>query len=142
MCTKICGFCRKELPETLEFFATKGTGIKKVFQWQCRDCQKNYRKEHYERNREKYILKAKNNRQKLVDDFQDFKKTLKCNRCSENRWWVLEFHHTNPNEKEGEISLLVRKGSKEKLFKEIKKCEVLCCNCHRNLHYEGNADNA
>ena len=41
----------------------------------------------------------------------------------------------NPDEKEIEVSMLVRKCSKQKLFDEINKCIVLCANCHRDLHY-------
>lgn len=140
MCKRICGACKIEFPETTEFFATRKRKRKNKieFQWQCKQCQKKYRKFHYENNKQKYILKAKINRQKSVDNFQDFKRTLKCNRCEESRWWLLDFHHTDPDKKEGEISFLLRKVSKEKLFEEISKCEVLCSNCHRDLHYKEN----
>lgn len=142
MCTKICGICKKDLPETEEFFATRERKGKITFQWQCRECQKDYRKQHYEKNKQKYINKAKINRQKTIDEFKAFKQTLKCNRCPENRWWVLDFHHIDPLEKDNQVSVLVRKVSKERLMKEIKKCEVLCSNCHRDLHYQQKADNA
>ena len=136
MCTKICGSCKKELPETEEFFATKKLKTKTILQWQCRKCQKEYRKKHYEANKDKYISKAKNYRQSNVEDFIEFKKTLKCNRCPEDRWWVLDFHHINPEEKDREVSNLIKSASKERIQKELEKCEVLCSNCHRDLHYQ------
>lgn len=48
----------------------------------------------------------------------------------------LEFHHVDPSIKETEISKLVGKALKnqERLFNEISKCVVLCCNCHTALH--------
>lgn len=52
----------------------------------------------------------------------------------EDRWWVLDFHHTSPDEKEGSISNLV--DSPNKLEKELEKCIVLCSNCHRDLHFQ------
>lgn len=63
------------------------------------------------------------------------KKTLKCNRCPETDWVALDFHHSDPNEKDMEISNMVGLAwSKEKILKEISKCEILCANCHRKHH--------
>ncbi len=84
--------------------------------------------------------KSKNNlksrRRKLRNAIDDIKKTLNCNNCKENRWWLLDFHHTDPSTKENTVSKLVRTSNKEKVLDEIKKCEVLCANCHRDLHYK------
>ena len=49
---------------------------------------------------------------------------------------ALEFHHPNKNDKE-----IVGIGSNtycyswKKIEKEIKKCVVLCSNCHKELEY-------
>ena len=64
----------------------------------------------------------------------DLKMSLKCIKCGESRHWVLEFHHRDPSKKEGSISRLLRGGSKKKVLEEIKKCDVLCANCHRTRH--------
>ena len=64
----------------------------------------------------------------------NIKKTLKCSICGEDRWWVLDFHHTDPNKKEKHISHLIE--SPKKLQEELKKCIVVCSNCHRDLHYK------
>ena len=63
------------------------------------------------------------------------KKTLKCIKCGENRWWVLDFHHVNPEEKEYSLARLKTQGSKPRIINEMSKCIVLCANCHRDLHY-------
>lgn len=47
---------------------------------------------------------------------------------------VYDFHHRDPLEKEGNIGRLVSKNW-EDLRKEIEKCDLLCSNCHRILHY-------
>lgn len=46
---------------------------------------------------------------------------------------ALDFHHLDPNQKELNIGSGLR-GSLEHIRDEIKKCVVLCCRCHRELH--------
>lgn len=89
-----------------------------------------------EGQKEKY--KASNYRRRLrnKDWMEDVKKDLHCESCGEERWWVLDFHHSNPEEKEAGVARLLRQASKERVLKEISKCKVLCSNCHRDLHYK------
>lgn len=48
---------------------------------------------------------------------------------------ALTFHHRNPLEKSFEISKgLTSKKSLSKLVDEAKKCDLLCANCHFELH--------
>ena len=98
--TKLCGSCKKELPETKEYFAERKLKTKTVFQWQCRNCHKAYRKKHYEHNKEKYVSKANDYRKEVSDWFQELKEKLNCSKCDEKRWWVLDFHHADPSGKE------------------------------------------
>lgn len=69
--------------------------------------------------------------------WNDFKSTLKCKNCGENHAACLEFHHRVPGEKELKISHYSKSGwfSRQKLLREIEKCDVLCANCHRKEHY-------
>jgi 5-methylcytosine-specific restriction endonuclease McrA len=47
----------------------------------------------------------------------------------------LTFHHKNPSEKSFAISrALCKKRSKEELIEEVKKCVLLCSNCHNEIH--------
>ena len=132
--TKICGTCKSEL--SIDNFASRKLKTKTVLQWQCKDCQKKYRREHYEQNKQKYILKARVYNKSISNWFDEYKKTLKCSKCEEKRWWVLDFHHINPQEKEFSVAALKGKASKSKLLNEVSKCIVLCSNCHRDLHYQ------
>jgi hypothetical protein len=69
--------------------------------------------------------------------FQDLKKTLKCNRCPETDWRVLDFHHKDPSQKDWEVANMVRsRWSQKRILAEIDKCEVLCANCHRREHWD------
>jgi len=98
---------------------------------------KEYQKKHYQANKEYYVKKAKESNDKLKKEFDEYKKTLKCSICEENHPATLDFHHENPTEKEIGISqAIARNWSWLRLKKEIKKCIILCSNCHRKLHYE------
>lgn len=47
----------------------------------------------------------------------------------------VEFHHKNPGVKEKALSQASLWGwGEERLLEEIRKCEVLCANCHRKHH--------
>lgn len=87
------------------------------------------------RNKERKYLAAR--KRKLL-----FIKMLgeKCSRCGIKlsiMWPIscFEFHHINGNGfKEGNISSLIC-GSLNKALIEIKKCQLVCANCHRAIHY-------
>ena len=134
--TKRCSLCKNDLPATDEFFASRYDKKEVQLQGTCRLCQKKYRKDHYKKHKQKYIDKAKDYRIKVRDWFNDLKKDLFCEVCGEDRYWVLDFHHNDPLQKDNEVTNLVRDCSKEKIIEEIKKCKVLCSNCHRDLHHK------
>lgn len=61
----------------------------------------------------------------------------KCIKCGYNKCVdALEFHHKNPNEKEFGISTKGITRSFEKLKVEVDKCDLVCANCHKEIHYE------
>jgi len=74
-------------------------------------------------------------RNRKIQYLNEFKKTLNCGVCGEDRWWVLDFHHRDSTKKEKSISRMIREDSIEKVLIEIEKCDVLCSNCHRDFHY-------
>jgi hypothetical protein len=87
--------------------------------------------------RKKYSTRTRERKKKILKTIYDYKLTLHCSKCPENHPSCLEFHHDKINgTKEFNISNAVRDGyTIEKIFEEIKKCIVLCSNCHRKLHY-------
>ena len=60
-----------------------------------------------------------------------------CDRCGYNKCaQALEWHHSN-DDKSYEPSNLLRDAtdiSYQKYLEEIQKCELLCANCHREVH--------
>jgi hypothetical protein len=80
---------------------------------------------------------TKNNRRKGVASWLlDYKKQLACTICGNDNFIVLEFHHPN-DDKEFNVSDMANTGfGKRRILKEVKKCDVLCANCHRIVTYE------
>lgn len=125
---KICTFCGIEL--SLSRFATNKTK-KDGLQSQCRQCQKDYRKRHYEKNRQKYIDKADRWRKEQKIKLIAWLKTKSCVDCGNTDFRVFEFDHKDRSQKQFNISNQNGKISFDQLMKEIKKCDVVCANCHR-----------
>ena len=59
----------------------------------------------------------------------------KCRRCGTDKPYLLDFHHRNPEEKEGSLSEFSKGYNLDKFNKELSKCDLLCANCHREFHY-------
>lgn len=57
----------------------------------------------------------------------------KCQKCGYDRYsGALEFHHIDPSQKDFTISNMNFKLTEA--VEEIKKCVLLCSNCHKELH--------
>ena len=63
----------------------------------------------------------------------------KCEKCNEENIFSLEFHHKNKNEKETTI-WAIQDYRWSIIEKELKKCNLLCGNCHNKLHFNENDD--
>jgi hypothetical protein len=128
---KICSCCKKE--KDISDFNFRNKNKRKRFEY-CKKCHSIRMKEDYKRHKEGYLFKKKVNSAKAKERFTEFKKTLKCSKCGYDKCPdAIDFHHIDSSVKENNISNL--RESWEKLMEEIKKCVVLCSNCHRELHY-------
>lgn len=102
-----------------------------------KEYHRKYYKEYYERRREYHYERNKKRTESIRNYIRELKSTLACIKCGENHPGCLEFHHRNPKTKTIEISLCDRLGwSIKRIQKEIAKCDVLCANCHKKLHWE------
>ncbi len=76
------------------------------------------------------IKRCRENKRKAVEY-----KGGKCSRCSyDNCLAALEFHHRDPDEKDPNW-LHLRSWSLDRIYKELDKCDLVCVNCHREIHY-------
>lgn len=64
----------------------------------------------------------------------------KCEKCGYDKCiGALQFHHTNPENKKFEISRKINSSHSfnyEELCKEADKCQLLCANCHSEIHWQ------
>ena len=117
---RVCRYCGEEKP--IDQYETANTiKGKKYKRWKCRTC---------------YCATKRDRRHKTSEWFLELKKTLSCKNCGDDRHYVLDLHHRDPNKKD--ICLAnTRSWGKERILGEMKKCDVLCANCHREIHFIG-----
>ncbi len=150
---KKCTRCN-ETKKAFEFpIKREKNGKARLSSW-CKPCtssvmsynNKKARRENPEliraRDREYYIKnKARKNagvrertkifKQKCIDYLGGECKICGYNKCIA----VLDFHHRDPSTKKFEIS---RSGLvfSDRVIRELDKCDLLCSNCHKELHYD------
>ena len=134
---KVCSKCKQEKPYS-EFHKNKTRGD--GYQYHCKSCKTKGNSSYIENNKENYNKYHKDRYENNYEFFNDYKSNLQCLKCGEKRYWVLDFHHLNPKEKESQVSQLVM-SSRKKLLEEISKCVPLCRNCHTDFHYKEKQEN-
>lgn len=97
----------------------------------CKECRKVVHKEHYEANKQAYKNSARDRQKQLKLEIDEIKAKTACADCGKNYHPIqMDFDHVSSNKDEN-VSLLVRSGSRNKVLAEIEKCEIVCANCHR-----------
>jgi hypothetical protein len=113
--TKKCSKCRQ--PKLIGEFHLKKTE-NRYHAW-CKECLYEYQKERW-KNRKYTAVKLMGG------------KCFDCGYCK--NYSALEFHHLDPNEKDFEWNKM-RQLKWASIVEELKKCVLLCSNCHRERHY-------
>lgn len=92
-------------------------------------------KRYYEKNKDK-IRKRSRNKRKMLKIEAIKKLGGKCQICGYNKCSsAFDFHHKGT--KSDNLNTLLKNESRQKILKEIRKCILLCANCHRELHNMG-----
>ena len=69
--------------------------------------------------------------------WREIRSQYSCQECGEAHPATLDFHHRDPSQKLFTIAAAAAsRMAKEKVLAEIEKCDVLCANCHRKLHWQ------
>ena len=126
---KVCSTCKVNKTLGEFYWQNKSRGNKDAACKVCRTIQKKkYRKENPEGYRLYEIKIRYKNRQGILEYMLEHP----CIICGEDDPVVLEFDHRNPSEKCFTISdACSQKMRLDKIMLEVKKCDVLCANCHR-----------
>lgn len=151
MFTQNCRACHTEKP--LHEFSRDKT-MRSGFRGECKTCHNARQRADRRDNPEKYRQYDKNKwqvqkgkrerRQNLgIDSDYTFKRrfldrikiTSGCSYCDEHNPRALSFHHQKPEEKLFTVGFITGKTLTQ-LKDEIRKCSILCENCHRKQHAE------
>lgn len=102
----------------------------------CKDCGDTNPENFYQRRKERCFkchnirrhLAGKDRRAKAVQSMGG-----KCYHCPCTEVACLQFHHRDPSIKDPKFASM-RGWSDERLEEELKKCDLLCANCHSIEH--------
>ena len=131
---RICSHCKEERQESEFPWKSRAKGLRST---NCSVCNRAYRLDYYQRNRETEIARAMTRSArvyKVTKKIISEAKLSGCSRCPESHPAALDFHHVGP--KTFSIADTRSRGiSVARLNKELKNCILLCANCHRKEHY-------
>lgn len=90
---------------------------------------------HY-RNVDRNAVRTLQRRRRLRAWVDDYKGQRGCGSCDASDPIVLDLHHRDPADKEMAVGEMITYGhGRESLLEEMAKCDVVCANCHRQLHH-------
>ena len=126
-----CCVCKKELPDS-EFNKHKGHSSGYVSR--CKECHKKYMHQYRKKNLTalKTYDRERDLRGKIVNDI--VKITVGCCICGyKENPLALEWHHLKGKDEDylNISGSAVGHYSMERILKELNKCVLLCCNCHK-----------
>jgi len=129
---KKCGSCGLVKPLSMFPFKNKELGKRGST---CLACMAAYGRQHYARNRAKYLEKAHRSRRRARTKNDErilaYLMDHPCVDCGETDPLVLDFDHREPSTKSNEVSRIVYHRRWRIVLEEIEKCDVRCANCHR-----------
>lgn len=132
--SKVCSACKQE-KETDQFHKNKTH--KDGLANNCKECQCSHGKTHKKKNPGYYDKVRESNRLRHTRMVNDIKIQTGCKNCHERHPACLDFHHRDPTQKRFTIAAGVSGLYRtEVILEEIKKCDVMCSNCHRKLSWD------
>ena len=119
-------------PKDIGCFVKQAKSADSLFPW-CKDCRREYRKDKYNEDLQKSRVYNNNKRAELIEWFQGLKSDIPCVDCGQTyEPYCMDYDHVpNKGEKIKNVSRMVLEHtSKEIIFAEIDKCDLVCLLCH------------
>jgi len=133
---KKCTICKLEKKEA-EYSKNRcrNDGLQNV----CKNCNalrsRQYYLEKTDEHRETTKLRRNKKRLELKKKIDELRALCGCAKCGEQDYVCIDFHHTNPEEKDFNVSMSTSyEWPWSKVLEEVLKCVCLCASCHRKLH--------
>ena len=131
----LCCDCQEEKPRKEMVISAIRKRKDNMRVGRCKSCQSAKSKEHYRNNKLAYKQRGKARRIRKTKIISMVKvDSGGCSLCGITHLECLDFHHIDRKDKLLNISENGWFSSVKNLLKEIKKCAVLCSNCHRQIH--------
>jgi hypothetical protein len=122
---KRCARCKLEKP--LSDFARKYETVRQPY---CRACQAEYHREHYRKNKKRYVDAARERKRRLRATLREAR-NKPCADCGRQfPSYAMDLDHREGEVKKATFNELLY-GSAQALLAEIAKCDVVCAVCHR-----------
>jgi hypothetical protein len=97
---------------------------------------------YYQKRREHIRAMKRVSQKRLRVKRADYMRALKegraCSICGGTpHFSAMDFHHVQPANKRENVSIIVGRGwSMDSIHAEMAKCDLVCANCHRYLHWQ------
>ena len=98
----------------------------------CRDCRNEYDRRYYkERGRAVRLARRRVWQDKARLWMADIKSGVPCVDCGQTfPVYVMHWDHLPEFQKVADVSVMVSSRTREAVLEELKKCELVCANCH------------
>ena len=105
----------------------------------CRVCNVNRQKVWSKENPDARRLSKLKTRERWLELFTMLG-YVSCSKCGYDKCFAaIDFHHRTRGDKTKDVGTMIANNYNvdniTKVLEEIEKCDVLCANCHRELHY-------
>lgn len=138
MLKKICNICRNS--KNIDEFSFKSK-VKNTRNSYCKSCHKNYVKEHYSNNKQKYVSRARITNKKAIIRNREwlclYKKDKPCVDCGIiYHPCAMDFDHITDDKIANVSRIMNNSNSIAAMEFEMSKCDLICSNCHRIRTYK------
>ena len=132
MKNRVCNKCNISYTMT-EYQVRTHTNYRQYVSLTCKSCERAYKREHYQKNKERIHIKEKQKRQD-----RKLECINKMGGCCAHCGGIFppaayDFHHIDPSTKTARAKNILKYSDTE-LEKELNNCILLCANCHRIEH--------